>query len=91
MTAKPLHWTDAHFCELRSQSNVYGLSKLTARDGQTKLLAVSLNGDLISVEYQKSSDNRLIPITREDILLSTSSPQGPGGMNLCRHFQLTLS
>lgn len=79
MKARQLHWTDAHFCGLRSQSNVYGLSKIVTEEGQIKLLVASLNGELISVEYQKSADNKIIPITREDILLSTASHQGPGG------------
>lgn len=65
MTSKQLYWTDAHFCGLRSQTNVYGLTKITSLDGLTRLLAVSLHGHFITVEYQKSFDNRLIPITRE--------------------------
>ncbi|CAG5132047.1 unnamed protein product, partial [Candidula unifasciata] len=79
MEARQLHWTDAHFCGLRSQSNVYGLSKILTEEGQIKLIVATINGELISVEYQKSADNKIIPITREDILLSTGNHQGPGG------------
>ncbi|GFN82308.1 kaptin-like [Plakobranchus ocellatus] len=77
MTSKQLYWTDAHFCGLRSQTNVYGLSKITSHDGLTRLLAVSIDGHFITVEYQKSFDNRLIPITREDEFFMASGLHGP--------------
>ncbi|CAL1541861.1 unnamed protein product [Lymnaea stagnalis] len=73
MAAKQLYWTDAHFCGLRSQTNIYGLSKIASQDGLTKLLAVSIDGHFVSVEYQKSFDNRLIPITKEDVFFDTSN------------------
>ncbi|XP_005109877.1 KICSTOR complex protein kaptin [Aplysia californica] len=75
---KPLYWTDAHFCGLRAQTNVYGLTKITSKEGLTKLLAASINGHFVSVEYQKSS-NRLIPITREDVFFSSGPHSGPAG------------
>ncbi|GFS11683.1 kaptin-like [Elysia marginata] len=77
MTSKQLYWTDAHFCGLRSQTNVYGLTKITSHDGLTRLLAVSLDGHFITVEYQKSFDNRLIPITREGEFCMASAFNDP--------------
>ncbi|RUS81706.1 hypothetical protein EGW08_010513 [Elysia chlorotica] len=83
MTSKQsLYWTDAHFCGLRSQTNVYGLTKIRSQDGLTRLLAVSIDGHFITVEYQKSFDNRLIPITREDEFFMANVLHGPDGADL---------
>ncbi|KAK3736812.1 hypothetical protein RRG08_000563 [Elysia crispata] len=81
-SSKQLYWTDAHFCGLRSQTNVYGLTKITSQDGLTRLLAVSIDGHFITVEYQKSFDNRLIPITREDEFFMANVLHGPDGADL---------
>jgi len=76
---KQLNWTDAHFCGLKAQTNVYGLTTLKSKDGLTKLLAASINGHFVSVEYQsQKSFNRLIPITREGLLFSASRHTAPG-------------
>ena len=91
MTSKQLDWTDAHFCGLRSQTNVYGLTKITSQDGLTRLLAVSIDGHFVTVEYQKSFDNKLIPITREDEFFMTSALHGPGKLyilNLIQSFSV---
>ncbi|KAH9512279.1 hypothetical protein Btru_041373 [Bulinus truncatus] len=73
MANKQFYWIDAHFCGLRSQTNIYGLSKITSQDGLSKLLAVSIDGHFVTVEYQKSFDNRLIPVTKEDVFFDSSS------------------
>lgn len=57
-------WIDAHFSCLPSQSNVYGLAKFAKADGTTKLLTGCMNGKVMSVEYQKSTD-KLRPSSRE--------------------------
>ena len=75
---KQLYWTDAHFCGLRAQTNIYGLTKITSKEGLTNLLAASINGHFVSIEYQKSS-NRITPMTKEDLLFSSGSYSGPGG------------
>ncbi|XP_059161076.1 KICSTOR complex protein kaptin-like isoform X2 [Physella acuta] len=81
MATKQSYWTGAHFCGLRSQTNIYGLSKISSQDGLTKVLAVSIDGHFVTVEYQKSFDNRLIPITKEDIFHNTG-PSGPGEVEI---------
>ena len=86
---KPLYWTDAHFCGLRAQTNVYGLTKIKSKEGLTKLLAASINGHFVSVEYQKSF-NRLIPITREDLLFSAGTHTGPAGKLLYLYMNMIL-
>ncbi|XP_046372680.1 KICSTOR complex protein kaptin-like [Haliotis rufescens] len=57
-------WTDAHFCSLPSQTNVYGLTRITDSEGNNKLLVASLDGKVIAVEYQ-TFNNRLTPCTKE--------------------------
>uniref|UniRef100_A0A2C9KLB6 Kaptin n=1 Tax=Biomphalaria glabrata TaxID=6526 RepID=A0A2C9KLB6_BIOGL len=73
VATKQFYWIDAHFSGLRSQTNIYGLAKMASEDGITKLLAVSIDGHFVTVEYQKSFDNRLIPVTKEDVFFDISS------------------
>ena len=56
-------WTDAHFCSLSSQTNVYGLTKVTGNEGTNKVLVAPLNGRVISIEYTQR-DKRLTPCTK---------------------------
>ncbi|XP_041351176.1 KICSTOR complex protein kaptin-like [Gigantopelta aegis] len=56
-------WTDAHFCSLSSQTNVYGLTKVTGNEGTNKVLVAPLDGRVISIEYTQR-DKRLTPCTK---------------------------
>ncbi|KAL3874054.1 hypothetical protein ACJMK2_037118 [Sinanodonta woodiana] len=64
MEGRNWRWTDAHFCTLPSQTNVYGHTKIQGSDGTNKLLIASLVGKIFSVEYQRIFD-KLTPFTRE--------------------------
>ncbi|XP_070570250.1 KICSTOR complex protein kaptin-like [Ptychodera flava] len=44
--------SEAHFYNLPSQSNVYGLTSITFPDGSNKILVASLRGKIVCVEYQ---------------------------------------
>ncbi|XP_013407661.1 KICSTOR complex protein kaptin [Lingula anatina] len=56
--------SEAHFCSLQSQSNVYGLAKFSTPCGRNKLLAASLRGQIICMEYQTVT-GKLKPLPRE--------------------------
>ncbi|KAK3597342.1 hypothetical protein CHS0354_034585 [Potamilus streckersoni] len=64
MEGRSWRWTDAHFCTLPSQTNVYGHAKILDSDGANKFLIASLVGKIFSVEYQRIFD-KLTPFTRE--------------------------
>ncbi|ESO86527.1 hypothetical protein LOTGIDRAFT_129002 [Lottia gigantea] len=57
-------WTDAHYCSLPSQTNIYGLARIKSGGGN-RLLVASLKGDtpitLVSFDYKQ---NKLKPSTR---------------------------
>lgn len=63
---KAFKWTDAHFCSLSSQTNIYGLKKIRTENDTIKLLVSSLDRSFLSVEYQKIGENeKLTPLTKE--------------------------
>ena len=57
-------WTDAHFCSLPSQTNIYGCSKIVGSGMSKKLLVASLVGKFYTIEYQRIFD-KLTPSTKE--------------------------
>ncbi|XP_050405172.1 KICSTOR complex protein kaptin [Patella vulgata] len=56
-------WTDAHYCGLTSQTNIYGMTRISNVNGTNRLLVASLKGDVVSVEYKKIQ-NKLKPCSR---------------------------
>ena len=55
---------EVHYCSLQSQSNVYGLAKMSLPHGQHKILVASLKGKVMSVEFQKTRpSSREVPFT----------------------------
>ncbi|KAK7103768.1 KICSTOR complex protein kaptin-like [Littorina saxatilis] len=60
---KVFEWTDAHFCSLSSQTNIYGMQKLRTEKNTKKFLVSSLDSSFLSVEYQKIGD-RVTPLTK---------------------------
>ena len=64
MDARSWKWTDAHFCSLPSQTNIYGCSKIIGSGMTKKLLVASLVGKFYTIEYQRIFD-KLTPSTKE--------------------------
>ena len=50
----PCKLNEAHYCNLQSQSNVYGLTKITMPCGLTKMLVASLRGKVVAMEFQQT-------------------------------------
>ncbi|ELT94536.1 hypothetical protein CAPTEDRAFT_177283 [Capitella teleta] len=46
---------EAHYCSLDSQTSVYGLAKFTLPCGTMKLLIASVEGKVMSLEYQRTT------------------------------------
>ena len=46
--------SEAHYCSLPAQSNVYGLSHVPTTCGSNKLLVASLQGNVLAVEFQRT-------------------------------------
>ena len=53
---------EAHFIPLPSQTNIYGLARITDDTESTKVLVGSSNGKVTCVEYVNKWDN---PVARE--------------------------
>ena len=64
MDTRSWKWTDAHFCSLPSQTNIYGCSKIIGSGMTKKLLVASLVGKFYTIEYQRIFD-KLTPSTKE--------------------------
>ena len=64
MDERSWKWTDAHFCSLPSQTNIYGCSKIIGSGVTKKLLIASLVGKFYTIEYQRIFD-KLTPSTKE--------------------------
>ena len=64
MEERSWKWTDAHFCSLPSQTNIYGCSKVVGAGMSKKLLVASLVGKFYTIEYQRIFD-KLTPSTKE--------------------------
>ena len=48
-----ISFTEAHYCSLESQSNIYSLAHFNLPNGLHKVLIASLRGDVQSTEFQK--------------------------------------
>jgi hypothetical protein len=46
---------EVHYCQLESQSNIYGLAKLAVSQYDNKLLVASLRGKVMSMAFQKTA------------------------------------
>ena len=53
-------FTEAHYCSLESQSNVYSIGQIDLPNGLHKVLIASLRGVVASTEFQNSR-----PVSRE--------------------------
>ena len=49
-------FTEAHYCSLESQSNVYSIAQIDLPNGLHKVLIASLCGDVQSTEFQKKEE-----------------------------------
>ena len=49
-------FTEAHYCSLESQSNVYSIAQFDLPNGLHKVLIASLRGDVQSTEFQKKEE-----------------------------------
>jgi hypothetical protein len=54
---------EAHFHNLHSQSNVYGLAKICLRNDINKLLIATLRGKVMSMEYHNLFSAREVHFT----------------------------
>lgn len=63
-------FTEAHFCVLPTQSNVYGMCNYTSastvsRINREKVLVACLNGDITLFQYVVSEENELKPVNKQ--------------------------
>lgn len=63
-------FTEAHFCVLPTQSNVYGMCHFSkaSRSNKTnreKVLVACLNGEITLFEYVVSDENELKPVNNQ--------------------------
>ena len=46
---------EVHYCQLESQSNIYGLAKYAISQDENKILVASLRGKIMSVAFHKTT------------------------------------